>query len=72
VARSGGEAGRTVEASPRYGHGGVLTGLAGYCGRQVARMATAGPYGFPDPREGPSCRSIGERLWLLRQSNPRA
>ena len=37
------------EAAQRYGHRGILTGPARYCGRQVARMATAGHYGFPRP-----------------------
>jgi hypothetical protein len=39
----------SVEAAARGGHCGILTGLAGYCRQQVARMAIAGHYGFPDP-----------------------
>lgn len=51
---------RPVEAPSKVGHCGVLTGLAAYCGRQVACMATVRPYGFPEPPGAfRKCRSIG-------------
>jgi hypothetical protein len=63
-----------AQLKPHRGTGnfGVLTGLAGYWDRQVARMATAGPYGFRPTGSVHKRRGIGEQLWLLRQSHHRA
>ena len=48
--------------------GGVLTALAGYCGRQRGRMVNAGPYGFPEMRASPGSRPPpGDRLGGLPQ-----